>query len=414
MTIRNGREFLSIPGPTTIPDEVLAAMHRPAVDIYSGSLIDVTDRCHADISRVFGTRNRSFIYAANGHGAWEASLTNVLSRGDRVLVLESGRFARSWGEMAAMLGVEVVTHAGDQRRAVDPSAVEATLRKEDNRDIKAVLVVQVDTASGVVNDIPAIRAAMDAAGHDALLMVDTIASLGTMPFSLNDWGVDVALTGSQKGLMTPPGLSFVAAGDKAWEAHGKADLRTHYWDWTAREGPLHYQKYCGTPPEHLLFGLRKALDILLEEGLENAFERHRILAGAVHSAVQRWSGSGTLSFNITEPAERSPSVTTVLMDDTEALKHLLDYCRNKCGVVLGIGIGELTGHALRIAHMGHVNAAMMLGTLSVIETALVALGIPHGKGGVQAAIESIASETVGRSIVRQGRQFRADGRSGPD
>ncbi len=391
MTIRNGREFLSIPGPTTVPDEVLAAMHRPAIDIYTGDLIQVTDTCHEDLSRVFGTKNRSYIYAANGHGAWEASITNVLSRGDRILVLESGRFARGWGEMAAMLGIEIVRLTGDQRRAVDPSAVEDCLRQDTNRDIKAVMVVQIDTASGVVNDIPAIRAAMDAAGHDALLMVDCIASLGTMPFSLDDWGVDVALTGSQKGLMTPPGLSFVAAGDRGRAAHANADLRTFYWDWTAREGKLHYQKYCGTPPEHLLFGLRKALDILLDEGLDNAFERHRLLSGAVHRAVERWSEAGILSFNITKAEERAPSVTTVRMDGDHSPAALLDYCHNKCGVVLGIGIGDLEGEAFRIAHMGHVNAPMVLGTLGVVETALNALGIPHGKGGVQAAIDYLGS-----------------------
>jgi alanine-glyoxylate transaminase/serine-glyoxylate transaminase/serine-pyruvate transaminase len=390
MTVRNGREFLSIPGPTTVPDEVLSAMHRPAIEIYSGALVDITTSCLEDLRRVFRTQGRTYIYAANGHGAWEAALVNVLSRGDKVLVLESGIFAVGWGEMAAMLGVEVERLPGDWRRAVDPAAVEARLSEDKAGEIKAVLVVQVDTASAVVNHIPAIRKAMDAAGHPALLMVDAIASLATMPFEMDDWGVDVAVTGSQKGLMSPPGLSFVAAGDKAVAAHRDAGLRTRYWDWTVREGDLHYHKYCGTPPEHMLFALRKALDLLFEEGLENVFERHRLLAEAVRRAVGVWAEGGALDFNVTEPAERADAVTTVLMNDGRDPKSLLDYCDRKCGVVLGIGIGDSSGKAFRIAHMGHINAPMILGTLGGVEIGLSALAIPHGKGGVQAAIDWLA------------------------
>ncbi len=387
MTVRNGREFLSIPGPTTVPDEVLGAMHQPAIEIYSGRLVDITASCLDDLRRVFRTGGRTYIYAANGHGAWEAALVNVLSRGDGILTLQSGNFADSWGETAAMLGVAVETLPGDWCRAVDPAAVEARLRADTAGEIKAVLVVQVDTASGVVNDIAAIRKAIDAAGHGALLMVDAIASLGTMPLEMDDWGVDITVTGSQKGLMTPPGLSFVAAGDRAMAAHRDAGLRTRYWDWTGREGNLHYHKYCGTPPEHLLFGLRKALDMLFEEGLEQVFQRHRLLAEAVRRAVGVWSEGGALAFNIVEPAERANSVTTVLMNGDHDPKALLDYCDTKCGVVLGIGIGDLTGKAFRIAHMGYVNAPMVLGTLGAVEIGLIALGIPHGKGGVQAAID---------------------------
>ncbi|WP_119461142.1 aminotransferase class V-fold PLP-dependent enzyme [Rhodospirillaceae bacterium SYSU D60014] len=393
MTVRHGREFLSIPGPTTVPDDVLAAMHRPAIDIYSGALIEVTASCLEDLRRLFRTRGRTYIYAANGHGAWEAALVNLLSKGDKILVLESGRFALGWGEMAAVLGIRVEVLPGNWRRAVDPAALEARLREDKAGDIKAVLVVQIDTASSVVNDIPGIRKAIDNAGHDALLMVDTIASLGTMPFDMDGWGVDVAVTGSQKGLMMPPGLSFVAANEKARAVHQQAGLRTHYWDWTARDGAEHYQKYCGTPPEHMLFGLRKALDMLFEEGLENVFERHRLLAEAVRRAVEAWGAGGALEFNITEPSERANSVTTVLTTDGRDPKPLLAYCEQKCGVVLGIGIGDLGGRALRIAHMGHVNAPMVLGTLAVLETGLVALGIPHGEGGVRAAVE-----WLGRSV----------------
>ena len=396
MTVSRGREFLSIPGPTTVPDEVLNAMHRPAIDIYSGDLPAITESCLGGLRQVFRTEGRAYIYAANGHGAWEAALVNVLSRGETILVLESGRFAIGWGEMAAAIGVEVERLAGDWRRAVDPAALEAHLRADGDGRIKAVLVVQVDTASGVVNDIPAIRRAIDAAGHPALLMVDAIASLATMPFEMDAWGIDVAVAASQKGLMTPPGLGFVAAGEKAMAAHRKAGLRTHYWDWTAREGPMHYQKYCGTPPEHLLFGLRRALDLLLEEGLENAFRRHQLLAESVRRAVGVWSKGGALDFNITEPAGRSNSVTTVLMAEAHDPARLLDFLRGSCGVVLGIGIGDLNGKAFRIAHMGHVNAPMILGVLGAIETGLVALGVPHGKGGAQAAIDWMGSELAAR------------------
>jgi alanine-glyoxylate transaminase/serine-glyoxylate transaminase/serine-pyruvate transaminase len=386
MTVANGREFLSIPGPTNVPDAVLNAMHHAAVDIYSGPLVDITSSCHEDLRTIFRTEGRAYIYAANGHGGWEAALTNVLSRGEKVLVLESGRFALGWGQMAAMLGVDVEVLPGSWHRAVDPDALTARLRADTDGAIKAVLVVQIDTASAVVNDIPAIRAAIDAAGHDALLMVDTIASLGTMPFAMDSWGVDVAVTGSQKGLMTPPGLAFVAAGPKARARHEHADLRTFYWDWTQREGPIHYQKYCGTPPEHLLFGLRKALDMLLEEGLENAFRRHRLLAGAVHAAVDAWRAGGVLDFNIAAPEERAVSVTTVTLKDGYDPQRLLDFVRERCGVVLGIGLGEMESKALRIAHMGHANAPMVLGTLGALEVGLAALDIPHGSGGTQAAI----------------------------
>jgi alanine-glyoxylate transaminase / serine-glyoxylate transaminase / serine-pyruvate transaminase len=390
MTVRAGREFLAIPGPTTMPDEVLRAMHRPAVDIYSGALVDMTDGLLRDISRLFQTRGQSYIYIANGHGAWEAALTNVLSRGDRVLVLESGRFAIGWGEAARRMGCEVEILQGGMRRAVRPDDVEKRLRADKGQTIKAILVAQIDTASGVVNDIQAIGAAVKAARHEALLMVDTVASLACMPFEMDAWGVDVAMSGSQKGLMTPPGLGFVAASPRARKIHETAGLRTPYWDWTAREGELHYQKYAGTPPEHMMFGLRQALDMIFAEGLDNVFRRHHLLAEATRRAVGVWSEGQMLGFNIENAGERSDTVTTVRVHDERHCKALLDYAREKCGVVVGIGIGELSGKAFRIAHMGHINAPMMLGTLGVMEMALGALKVPHGKGGTQAAIAYLA------------------------
>ncbi len=387
MTVRAGREFLAIPGPTTMPDEVLQAMHRPALDIYSDQMINLTDSLMADLGKLFATKGKTYIYIANGHGAWEAVLSNVLSRGDKLLVLESGRFAIGWGAAARMMGAEVEVLKGDWHRAVRPAEVEARLRADKEHSIKAIVVTQVDTASGVFNDIEAIGKAIKAANHPALYMVDTVASLGCMPYEMDKWGVDVTMSGSQKGLMTPPGLGFVAANDRALAVHKKAGLRTPYWDWSEREGEEHYRKYAGTAPVHLLFALRKAIDMLFEEGLENAYRRHELLAEAVRRAVAVWSEGQVLSFNIQEAAERSNTVTTVLMGGKQDPAALYRYCKEHCGVILGAGIGDLTGKAFRIAHMGHVNAPMILGTLGVIEVALAALKIPHGRGGVDAAVQ---------------------------
>jgi alanine-glyoxylate transaminase/serine-glyoxylate transaminase/serine-pyruvate transaminase len=386
MAVRAGREFLAIPGPTNMPDEVLQAMHRPTLDIYSDQMVQLTESLLRDLSRLFATKGQSYIYIANGHGAWEAVLSNVLSRGDKILVLESGRFAVGWGNAAAAMGADVEVLKGDWRRAVRPAEVEARLRQDKEHTIKAILVAQVDTASSVVNDIEAIGKAIKSAGHPALFMVDAVASLGCMPFQMDAWGIDVAMSGSQKGLMTPPGLGFVAVNDRAREVHKTAGMRTPYWDWTEREGSEHYRKYAGTAPVHLLFALRQAIDMLFQEKLENAFLRHRLLAESVRRAVAVWAEGQVLGFNIAEPAERSNTVTTVMMSNGHDPVALHRYCRDKCGVVLGVGIGDLQGQAFRIAHMGHINAPMILGTLGVIEVGLQALNIPHGKGGTEAAI----------------------------
>ncbi len=391
MTVANGREFLSIPGPTNVPDAVLQAMNRPAIDLYTGAMVGLSEGLLADLPKLFRTQGQVYIYAANGHGGWEAALSNVLSRGDHVLVLESGRFAIGWGEMARVMGAEIEVLPQDIRRAVDPAAVEVRLREDKAHSIKAIMVVQIDTASGVVNDLPAIRRAIDAAKHPALLMVDTVASLGCMPFEMDAWGIDVAMSGSQKGLMTPPGIALVAANAKAKAVHKTANMRTHYWDWTAREGEEHYNIYCGTPPMHTVFGLRKAVDMIFEEGLENVFRRHALLAEATRRAVARWEEGQVLAFNAIVPAERSNSITNVLTQGRDPMA-LLDFCREKCGVVIGQGIGQLSGKAFRIAHMGHTNAPMVLGTLSAIEIGLKALNIPHGAGGVSAAIEYLGAE----------------------
>ena len=391
MSVANGRALLATPGPTNIPDRVLQAMLRPAEDLNTRTIVSLTDSILGDLAAIFRTSGKTFLYAANGHGGWEAAVSNVLSRGDRILVLASGRFAIGWGEMAGFMGANVEVLEGSWRGSVDPAAVEERLRRDTAHEIKAVLMVQIDTASGVANDVQAVRKAIDAAGHPALYMIDGVASLGCMPFDMDGWGVDVAMSASQKGMMTSPGLAFVAANDKALRAHQTATMRTLYWDWTARSGPQHYMRHCGTPPEHLMFGLRAALDMILEEGLEAVWQRHRLLAGATHAAVAKWAEGQVLSFNIPEPSQRACSVTPILVNGYEP-EAISDYTRSACGVTLGSGIGDLSGKGFRIAHMGHTNAPMVLGSLSAVEMALQALNIPHGAGGVAAAVAHLAQQ----------------------
>ena len=390
MSVRTGREFLSIPGPTNIPDRVLSAMHQPAIDIHRKDFPGRTDALLANLQKTFKTEGRTFIYIANGHGSWEAALSNVCNRGDKILVLESGLFANGWGEFGRSLGLEIDILSGSWRKSVDPAAVEKRLKEDINHDIKGILMVQVDTASSICNDVKAVGKAIKEVGHPALFMVDTIASLGTMEFEMDAWGVDLAVAAAQKGLMSPPGLSFNAAGPRAMEAHQTANLKTAYWDWTARMGDAHYLKYAGTPPEHLLFALEQSFEILNEETLEKATLRHDLLAGACWAAVDKWSEGGVLEFNVPNAAERATGVTTILFNKGYKPAPLLEYCNEKCGVVIGIGIGALDGLAMRIAHMGFVNAPMLLGTLGAIEMGLQALEIPHGDGGTDAAIRYLS------------------------
>jgi len=389
MTLANGKRHLAIPGPTNVPDQVLNALHHASVDIYGGISEDASRSCLKDLKKVFRTRGSIYIYAANGHGAWEAALTNTLSKGDKVLVLESGLFPVVWGENAKKLGIATELLHEREGHAVDANAVQKRLAADTGHEFKAVLMVQADTATGVVNDVRAIRAALDETDHPALLMVDTIASLGCMEFDMDGWGVDVTVAGAQKGLMTPPGLSFTAVSARAKRAHKKADLNTSYWDWTFRDGDDHYMWFAGTPPVQMVFALRAALDMLLEEGLENILRRHAILAGATRAAVEVWTSNGDMAFAVSEPGERSNSVTCMLTPEG-AGPAIMTYCEENLGVTIGRGIGPLTGKAIRIAHMGHVNAYNQLGTLAAIETALKAHGIAHGEGGVQAAMEYIA------------------------
>ena len=404
MNLNRGRALTSMPGPSVIPDRVLSAMHVAMPNIYEGALVEKSEGVFRDLPRIARTGGRAFMAIANGHGAWEMALTNTLRRGDKVLVLESGRFAIGWGEQAKVLGCEVEVLKSRPRCPVDPDAVEARLRADmqasGGPEIRAILVVQIDTASGVWNDIAAIRRAIDAAGHPALYMVDTIASLGCVPYEMDEWGVDVTVGGSQKGLMVPPGLGLVWAGDKALEAHARADLRTPYWDWTARmaEGP-HYVRYCGTAPVQHIHAMREALDMIFDEGLEAIWARHRVFADATRTAVEAWSVEGGLEFNILDPRHRSDAITTILTGRVDG-KRLRRICEEQSGLVLGVGLGEFADRAFRIGHMGHLNPPMVLGTIGTVEAGLHAIGARIGGSGVAAAAtviaEALAEATEGR------------------
>ncbi|MEM6676304.1 MAG: aminotransferase class V-fold PLP-dependent enzyme [Pseudomonadota bacterium] len=400
-SLARGRHFVSIPGPSVIPDRVLAAMARPMPNIYEGALVEASEQMLSALPGIARTTGRAFVASSNGHGAWEMALTNTLSRGDKVLVLESGRFAVGWGEMGTVMGLDVEVLKGRERRAVDPSAVEARLRADTGHEIKAVLVVQIDTASSVWNDIAAIRKAIDAAGHPALYMVDCIACLGCVEYEMGAWGVDVTVAGSQKGLMVPPGLGFTWANEKALAAHKRADLRTAYWDWTARgaEGK-HYLRYCGTPPVSHIAAMVEALSMIAEEGLENIWARHRVLADATRAAVAAWSAPGGIEFNVTEAAERSDVVTTVLTGGVDAAR-LRRIAEERAGLTLGIGLGAFEGAAFRIGHMGHLNPPMLLGTLGTIEAVLKAMDAPMGGSGVAAAAAHVA-EHLGAAMIPAG------------
>lgn len=397
MSLAHGRHTLAIPGPSVMPDRVLAAMHRPAPNIYGGELIELTHSLIPDLKAVARTRHSVAIYIGNGHAAWEASLANVLRRGDKVLVPATGRFGFGWGEMARRLGAEVEIMDFGKRDPVDLSRLEERLAADRGHEIKAVLAVQTDTSTSVRNDIAGMRAALDRAGHPALLMADCIACLACDRFEMDEWGVDVTVAGSQKGLMTPPGICFVWFNPKAAEARRTADCVTHYWDWVPRAAPEEYwQHFDGTAPTHHLFGLRVALDILLkEEGLEAAWARHAKLARAVWAAFDAWGQDGLAELNVADPAFRSHAVTSVRIGAPHGTA-LRDWLSAKAGVTLGIGLGmappgDPAWHGFfRIGHMGHVNAHMILGTLGAIEAGMKALGLAHGPGALDAAARVVA------------------------
>lgn len=397
MSLAHGRPYLAIPGPSVMPDRVLAAMHRAAPNIYEGKLPDMVETLWPDLRRVAGTTQNVALYIANGHGVWEAANANLFSRGDRALVLATGRFGLSWAESVRALGVTVDVLDFGKSSPVDFDRVETALRA-DGGAYKAVLCTHVDTASTMRTDVPRLRAVMDAVGHPALLAVDCIASMACDEFHMDAWGVDVVVAASQKGLMVPPGIGFVWFSEKARERCRGSDLRTPYWDWAPRADATEFWQYWnGTAPTHHLFGLRESLDMLAEEGMPAVWKRHEVLAGAVWAAFDAWgAGNPDIALNVADPAHRGRSVTAARMGAPHATR-LREWTEHKGGVTLGIGLGmaaptEPAYHGfLRVAHMGHVNAHMTLGALAVMEAGMVSLNIPHGQGALAAAARVVGS-----------------------
>jgi alanine-glyoxylate transaminase/serine-glyoxylate transaminase/serine-pyruvate transaminase len=399
MSLANGRPYLAIPGPSTMPDRVLAAMHRAAPNIYEGALPEMVETLWPDLRAVAGTVQNVALFIANGHGVWEAANANLFSRGDKALVLATGRFGIGWSESARAMGVEVDILDFGRSDPVDFERVEAALRADKTHAYKAVLTTHVDTASSVRTDVQALRAVMDAVGHPALLAVDCIASMGCDEYHMDAWGVDVTVAASQKGLMTPPGIGFVWFSEKARAACAASDLRTPYWDWTPRADAREFWQYWnGTAPTHHLFGLREALTMILhEEGLRSVWNRHQVLAGAVWAAFDAWgTGNPAIGLNVADPAHRGRSVTAARIGAPHA-SRLRTWTETQGGVTLGIGLGmaaptDPAYHGfLRVAHMGHVNAHMTLGALAVMEAGMVSLGIPHGTDALSAAARVVGA-----------------------
>lgn len=395
MNLSFGRDLFLTPGPSIIPDRVLNAMHRAAPNIYDGPLIGTVDGILQRLKTVARTNGHPSIYIANGHGVWEASLANIAAPGQRVLTLATGMFGHGYADTARKMGIEVELLDFGTTAGFDPQKLEDTLRADTAREIRAVIAVQTDTSSSVNNNIPALRQAINAAGHPALLMVDCIASLGCERFEMDTWGVDVMVAGCQKGLMTPPGMAFTFHNEKANAVSKTVPKTSPYWDWEPRiNGERFYHKFGGTAPTHLLFGLEEALKMMVdEEGMENIWARHTRQAEAVWAAIDVWGQAGTLRCNVPETSDRSCAVTTVI-SDTHSLTPLREWCAQNAGLTLGIGLGMAQTHGenvLRIGHMGHMNPPMLLGALAAMDAGLKALDIPHGPGAIEAATAVIAA-----------------------
>lgn len=389
-TVTRGREFLMVPGPTPVPQRILNAMNRQPVDFSGPEFIGLCDRLFEEVRALFESEAQVFLYTTNGHGAWEAALVNTLAPGDAVLIPEVGQFSEGWRGMAEALGLECRTVPNDWRHPIDPNRVEEALRQDTAGAIKAVLMVQTDTAAAITSDVAGVRAAIDAAGHPALFMVDTIASLGTTAFRMDAWGVDVTVAASQKGLMMPPGLAMVAANEKAQAIGRGISTPRRYWDWVERNAGEHYQRFCGTAPELMIFGLEEALKMIAEETLPGAIRRHARLAGAVRAAVDAWAAGGALSFNAADPASRANSVTTILLPDGFDPERIRTPARERYSVALARGLGKLGGSAFRIGHMGDVNEPMVLGGLATLDLVLRQSGLAVGEGALDAAVASLA------------------------
>jgi alanine-glyoxylate transaminase/serine-glyoxylate transaminase/serine-pyruvate transaminase len=386
MTTRTGRHFLQIPGPTNVPDRVLRAIDQPTIDHRSPEFAQLGAEVLEGLKAVFRTRHPVIVYPASGTGAWEAALVNTLSPGDRVLMSETGHFATLWRRLAGRLGLEVDYLPGDWRRGADAQAIEARLSGDRGHAIRAVCVVHNETSTGAVTQVPAVRAALDRTRHPALLMVDTISSLASIDYRMDEWGVDVTVAGSQKGLMLPPGLSFNAVSDKALAASHEAKLPRSYWSWDEMLGPNRSGFFPYTPATNLLYGLREALHMLHEEGLENVFARHARHGDATRRAVRAWG----LEILCSNPQEYSNSLTAVMTPEAVDADRVREMILQRFDMSLGTGLGKLQGRVFRIGHLGHFNDLMLAGTLCGVEMGLKLAGVPLKGSGVQVALDWLA------------------------
>jgi len=396
MSHRSGRHFLQIPGPTNVPDRVLRAIDRPTMDHRSAEFGELALRTLDGLKRVFQTSDPVFVFPSSGTGAWEAALVNLFSPGDRLLMFETGHFASLWRQLAGRFGLVVDWVPGDWRRGVDPTDLEARLGADRGRAVKAVCLVHNETSTGVTSRIAEARRAIDRAGHPALLLVDTISSLASIDYRHEEWGADVTVGGSQKGLMLPPGLGFNAVSEKALEASKAAKLPRSYWDWQemAKNNARGFFPY--TPATNLLYGLAEAIAMLEEEGLENVFARHARHAEATRKAVAAW-GLETVCANA---AEQSNSLTAVLTPEGSDADRLRAVIAERFDMSLGTGLGRLAGRAFRIGHLGDFNDLMLAGTLCGVEMGLALAGVPHRKGGVAAALDYLAATPAAAGAKR--------------
>jgi alanine-glyoxylate transaminase/serine-glyoxylate transaminase/serine-pyruvate transaminase len=392
----DGRHFLQIPGPTNVPDRILRAIARPTIDHRGPEFGKLSREVLDGLKEVFRTTSPVVIFPGSGTGAWEAALVNTCSPGDSVLMFETGQFATLWHELATRVGLDAEFIPGDWRHGVNAGEVEARLREDREHRIRAVAVVHNETSTGIASNVAAVRKAMDRAGHPALLLVDTISSLASIDYRHDEWGVDVTVAGSQKGLMLPPGLSFNAVSQKALAASKSARLARSYWDWAPMLAANKTGYFPYTPATNLLYGLREALEMLREEGLENVLARHTRHGEATRRAVRAWG----LELVCQEPSEYSSSLTAVFLPDGYNADEFRKAILDRFNMSLGNGLGRLQGRVFRIGHLGDFNDLMLAGTLSGVEMGLALCGIPHGSGGVSAALESLTQAARGQSANR--------------
>ena len=397
MTVSSGQTYLAIPGPSVIPEAVLRSMHRSSPNIYEGELIEITESLIPDLNYVARSSGHVAIYIANGHGIWEAALSNMVSAGDHVLVLATGRFAHGWAEMATKMGVSVDILDFGKNRAVDVQMLDEKLNSEPKTKYKAILMTHVDTSTSIKNDIASVRKKLDEIECPALLAVDCIASLACDRFEMDDWGVDIMVAACQKGLMVPPGIGFVFFNKRVRERRKSLTNVSPYWDWEPRINPSrYYEFFCGTAPTHHIYGLRTALDMIKTEQIENTWKRHEILSQAIWAAIDRWSSAGDISMNVKNPSDRSNAVTSIRLGGRNGTR-LRQWLQTKSGLTIGIGLGMSEAEDpygdgfVRFGHMGHVNTQMVMALLGTVETGLRAIGYNHGNGALEAASEILSS-----------------------